>query len=165
MFNGRWFLIIWFAIVPAVLDLHAADTSKTHPPGNASGQPITVEAMQAALQRDGKVTLYGIDFLDNNVVFEMSSLDILKDLVILLQKNPDYKVDIRVHMAKEGSPKIMTLLSDQRAKRIQSFLMLFGINKSRLTTKGEGRELPIASNETEEGRALNRRVELVLIKE
>jgi outer membrane protein OmpA-like peptidoglycan-associated protein len=55
------------------------------------------------------------------------------------------------------------LLSENRAKSVVNYLILKGINKSRLSYKGKGDQEPLGSNNTEEGKALNRRTELKIV--
>jgi len=79
-----------------------------------------------------------------------------------LNNNPDLKIFIVGHSDNKGSLDYNTDLSQRRANAVVNELVnSHGINSSRVTAKGLGFLAPVASNKTEEGRAKNRRVELV----
>lgn len=79
----------------------------------------------------------------------------------LLKNNPGLKVSIEGHTDNTGTPAGNKTLSESRAKAVAEAITLRGIDKSRLTSKGWGQEKPVADNRTEEGKAKNRRVEIV----
>jgi outer membrane protein OmpA-like peptidoglycan-associated protein len=87
----------------------------------------------------------------------------LDKLVAFLTKNPNLKIELGGHTDNVGDKKMNQVLSDNRAKAVYSYLVQKGISKERLTTKGYGDTLPIATNDTEEGRAENRRTEFKVI--
>lgn len=82
----------------------------------------------------------------------------LDDIVELLNNMPKMQMDIGGHTDNVGSKETNDNLSEARAKSVYDYLVSKGIDKSRLTHKGYGYSVPIASNNTEEGRAKNRRV-------
>jgi len=71
------------------------------------------------------------------------------------------KVEIDGHTDNEGSADYNRVLSEERAKTVMKYLINRGISPDRLTAKGYGKERPVGSNNTAEGRAKNRRVELI----
>jgi OOP family OmpA-OmpF porin len=80
----------------------------------------------------------------------------------MLQQHADLKLEIDGHTDNVGSASANQTLSDQRAASVKQYLVSnFQIDRSRLTSKGFGATTPIASNTTADGRAENRRVELV----
>jgi len=85
----------------------------------------------------------------------------LQHIVTLLLQNPELKVEIQGHTDNEGEEAYNLTLSDKRANTVLQYLQLFGISSERLLSKGYGESQPVSSNDTEEGRAKNRRVELV----
>jgi OOP family OmpA-OmpF porin len=89
-----------------------------------------------------------------------ASLKHVDDVVNVMRKNPDLKLEIQGYTDNKGSAKSNMALSDKRAKAVMAYIVSKGIAKDRLSAKGYGIENPAASNDTEEGRALNRRVEL-----
>ena len=88
----------------------------------------------------------------------------LDEVVTVLKKNPNLKIEIQGHTDNIGSAKYNQILSAKRAKAVMEYLVKKGVDPSRLTYAGYGFSMPIASNKTAEGRAQNRRVELHIIK-
>jgi outer membrane protein OmpA-like peptidoglycan-associated protein len=80
-------------------------------------------------------------------------------LVALLNKNPKLTIEISGHTDNQGSKTYNQNLSQNRSKSVYDYLVNKGISASRLTYKGYGDTMPISENNTEEGRALNRRTE------
>jgi len=102
----------------------------------------------------------------NNIFFETGKAELLPTsqteldaLVTVLSQNPTMKIEIRGHTDNVGSDEINTSLSDNRAKSVVAYLVGKGITADRLVAKGYGESIPVSSNETPEGRQLNRRVE------
>ena len=99
-----------------------------------------------------------------NIYFETDSFRILPvsepeldKLILLLKNNPNIEVEIQGHTDNTGRPERNLVLSEKRAKSVVDFLISNGIQANRLQFKGFGESRPVASNETEEGRNLNRR--------
>ena len=84
----------------------------------------------------------------------------LDEAILVLNNNPDVKVRLDGHTDNQGKPQANMVLSENRAKAARDYMVAKGIAADRLTTKGFGLTKPIATNNTEAGRALNRRVEL-----
>lgn len=102
-----------------------------------------------------------------DVFFDFDKSDIkprfypeLDAVVKVLDKNPSVKVRIEGNTDNIGTEKYNMGLSERRANAVMEYLMKAGIDKNRLSTIGYGFSKPIATNATDEGRALNRRVEL-----
>jgi len=87
----------------------------------------------------------------------------LDRLVVLLNENPGIRIEISGHTDNIGKDADNKTLSESRAKSVVTYLRMKGIQESRLTYKGYGATRPVASNETEDGRALNRRTEMLVI--
>jgi OOP family OmpA-OmpF porin len=85
---------------------------------------------------------------------------LLEEVVSILKQNSEIKVEIQGHTCNIGSAAYNQKLSENRAQAVMDYLVRHGIPSYRLTAKGYGLTEPVASNETEEGRAKNRRVEL-----
>lgn len=99
-----------------------------------------------------------------NVFFETAKFDLkekskieLNKLVLFLTKNPSVKIEIGGHTDNVGEKKMNMTLSVNRANAVFNYILQKGIAKERLTSKGFGDTQPISTNETEEGRAENRR--------
>lgn len=105
-----------------------------------------------------------------NVFFETAKFDLkdksrveLDKLTTFLEKNPNMKIELSGHTDNVGDKKMNQVLSENRAKAVLDYLVKKGIKVERLTIKGYGDTLPIATNETEEGRAENRRTEFKVV--
>ena len=106
-----------------------------------------------------------------NIFFETGSAELLSKsegeitkLVNLLNDNPSLKIKILGHTDNVGSESANLKLSAERAKAVYDKLLARSIDRNRLQYEGKGESLPIAENETEEGRSINRRTEFFIIK-
>jgi OmpA-OmpF porin, OOP family len=106
-----------------------------------------------------------------NIVFSSGSSDLLPasypeldKLTAYLKKNPDVKIGISGHTDNTGKEENNRTLSQKRAEAVVKYLVGNGVEEKRLSAKGYGEEKPISSNETEEGKSKNRRVEVKIIK-
>jgi outer membrane protein OmpA-like peptidoglycan-associated protein len=86
----------------------------------------------------------------------------LDKLINVLNKYPDTDIEILGHTDNKGTDEYNQGLSERRATSVSGYLKNHGISSSRVSTKGMGENDPIASNDTEEGRSQNRRVEFVI---
>lgn len=85
------------------------------------------------------------------------------DLVVkVLQENPEIKILVKGHTDNQGDPSRNLKLSQQRAKKVRDYILRQGFTSKRVQAKGYGGNVPIASNESEETRRLNRRVEFTI---
>jgi outer membrane protein OmpA-like peptidoglycan-associated protein len=122
------------------------------------------EELKKALDVDGRIAVYGINFAVNSDRLELGAEKIISEVVKLLTLYPDLKIEIQGHTDNTGSAAHNLALSNRRANTVKDFILLFGVNSSQMTSKGFGMTEPVESNDTEEGKAKNRRVELVKIK-
>ncbi|MGD2151187.1 MAG: OmpA family protein [Desulfobacterales bacterium] len=106
------------------------------------------------------VVMYDFDSAE----IKSEAYPMLDEAVLILKKNPEIKVEIDGHTDNRGSAAYNMNLSERRAKAVMKYFVDHGIETQRLTTKGFGFTQPAASNETEQGRAKNRRVELTPVK-
>ena len=98
---------------------------------------------------------------DTNSSYVMrSAFTLLDEVVTILQENPEIKLEIQGHADNTGTPEYNLWLSERRANRVMDYLVGKGIDAGRLTARGYGSTQPVVSNDTAEGRARNRRVEL-----
>ena len=105
-----------------------------------------------------------------NVYFETDSFRILPEsetelqkLVGFLKTNPDLKVEVQGHTDNTGNTAKNQKLSEQRAKSVSDYLVENEISRQRLTSAGYGETKPVASNETDEGKRLNRRTTIKIV--
>lgn len=110
------------------------------------------------------VTLSGVHFQTGSDQLSQSARRILNKLAGTLKKHPRMRVEIAGHTDNVGSSTINEQLSRQRAQSARTFLINVGINADVLTTKGYSFTQPIASNNTQEGRQQNRRVEMRIVE-
>jgi outer membrane protein OmpA-like peptidoglycan-associated protein len=129
------------------------------PPTNAPAP--TGSPMEAALAQKKPVEVYGIYFDFNKDVIKPQSAVVLKQIAGILQRNPDWKLSVSGHTDNIGDDKFNQDLSVRRANAVKNALVTqYKIDPTRLSTAGYGASRPIADNNTVEGRARNRRVEL-----
>lgn len=117
--------------------------------------------MMAALDAEGKVALYGILFDIDKATLQQSSNRQLQEVLTLLLDNPELSLEIQGHTDSDGSEAYNLELSQRRSESVLAYLLLFGIDPSRLQARGYGESMPVAPNDTAENKAKNRRVELV----
>lgn len=151
------------ALAPYTLDLgnNTAGTgrmSRTSPsPGPAIEYPY-----EAELKNCGQLATYELAFDTNSDQLRGTDWPILQVLSDLLKKDKALKIEIAGHTDNTGNAAANQTLSERRANTVKQKLSeLYGVDGSRLTAKGYGAEQPLAENGTEQGRAINRRVELV----
>lgn len=126
----------------------------------AMEQEITANEMWQTLQKDGFMALY-INFDTNKATIKPESIGIIDQIVELMKSQSNLKISIEGHTDSKGSPAANKTLSLNRAKVVIKAVSAGGINPSRMSAVGWGQEKPVADNRTEEGRAKNRRVEIV----
>lgn len=111
-----------------------------------------------------KLILRGVNFKTASAELLEESYYVLENVYNSLEAYPNVKVEISGHTDDQGGAQYNLVLSYQRAKTVMDYLIMRGISPDRLVAKGFGKDKPMASNGTAEGRALNRRVEIVPIK-
>jgi outer membrane protein OmpA-like peptidoglycan-associated protein len=123
-------------------------------------QDVTASDMFNTLNTDGRIALY-INFDTGKSIIKPESKAIIEQIVQMLKANPALSISVEGHTDNAGSQESNKKLSDDRAKSVMTAIAAQGIDAKRLTSAGYGQDKPIADNNTEEGRAKNRRVELV----
>lgn len=118
----------------------------------------------AGLQKDGEVKIYGILFNHDSDVPRSISLPALTQLQEALEAEPGMVVLIEGHTDADGSDSYNQDLSSRRAASVVAWLTERGIAAERLGSEGRGEKEPVASNKTADGKALNRRVEVSVVK-
>ena len=115
--------------------------------------------------------IVGNSIVLKNVFFETDSYALkresaveLNKVVGLLQANPDIKIEIGGHTDNTGTLEYNQKLSENRARTVADYLISASVNTNRIVSKGYGMNIPVATNNTEEGRAQNRRTELKIIE-
>lgn len=117
-------------------------------------------SLKQQLAKEGHIALYGIYFDTDKSVPKPESEATLENVLQLLKDDPTLKLEVQGHTDNVGSAEHNAALSDARAASVKTWLTGHGIAADRLTSKGYGATKPVADNNTPEGRAKNRRVEL-----
>lgn len=129
----------------------------------AMRQDVVADAasLRASLASTGKVVVEGIYFEADKAVVKPESTPAIEEIVKLLKQDPKLALYVVGHTANVGTLESGLKLSNDRADAIVKILIGKGIAATRLKAVGVGPYCPAASNRTEEGKAKNRRVELV----
>jgi outer membrane protein OmpA-like peptidoglycan-associated protein len=123
-------------------------------------QDITANDMLDALNKNGSIALQ-INFDTGKSTIKPESQKIVDEIATMLKADASLKVSIEGHTDNAGNAASNKTLSENRAKAVVDAVVAKGIDRSRLSSKGFGQEKPVADNSTEEGKAQNRRVEIV----
>jgi OmpA-OmpF porin, OOP family len=126
-------------------------------------QEVTADAssLNDEINKSGHVAVYGIHFDTGKSAILPESEDSLKQILALLNQNATLKLRVEGHTDNQGAAAPNQALSEKRAQSVVTWLTSNGIDATRLTAKGLGQTKPLADNSTDDGRAKNRRVELV----
>jgi len=127
-------------------------------------QDVVADAnsLMNSIKESGKVAVYGIYFDTGKSTLKPESDPTLQEVAKLLKSNPNLKLYVVGHTDNVGVYESNMMLSVERALAVVNTLVSkYTINAARLTACGDGPTSPVATNDTEEGKALNRRVELV----
>ncbi|MBK8943813.1 MAG: OmpA family protein [Ignavibacteriae bacterium] len=121
------------------------------------------EIIKTEIQQIEKINLFGVNFEFDKATFLPESYPILKHLLTVLQNHPTMEIEIHGHTDNIGTDLYNIGLSQRRANAVKNYLVANNINPNRLKTIGFGERIPIAENDTPEGRAFNRRIEVKII--
>lgn len=135
-------------------------TAVEEKPFQVSIQPPTADVMRETLDKQGHIALY-VNFDFAKATLKPDAVPVIAQIVDLMKRNPDLKVSIEGHTDAIGGHDYNMKLSADRAASVVAAVVASGIDGARLTSAGYGPDKPIATNDTDEGRAKNRRVELV----
>lgn len=130
-------------------------------PNTASGARVDSRGC-AIVFEEGKTTLVldGVTFLTGRAELSPNAMTILDRVAASLVNAKDVRVEVQGHTDNTGSNATNMRLSSRRAEAVRDYLVMKGVDASRLSARGYGPSAPVASNATAEGRTQNRRVEL-----
>jgi outer membrane protein OmpA-like peptidoglycan-associated protein len=111
--------------------------------------------------KTGRASVYGIQFDTGKATLRPDSEGVLAEVAKLFQQNPDWYVAVAGHTDDTGTDAINVPLSRERADAVVAWLAERGVDRLRLTPTGFGARKPLADNASEDGRAKNRRVDIV----
>ena len=149
--------------VEKVVEVAAADSDGDGIPDNRDKCPNTIQGAKVdgdgCLLTNQTITFNNIGFELNSAKLTATSRPLVDRLVKALKSQTNFYVEIAGHTDSTGSAEYNETLSDERAKAVRQYLIDNGVAAERLTARGYGEVVPVASNETSSGRAMNRRVE------
>jgi outer membrane protein OmpA-like peptidoglycan-associated protein len=114
----------------------------------------------ASLEKECRLTLSGVTFDFNQATLRPDSTPTLEKAAAVLVAHPTYTVEVQGHTDDVGGDASNQTLSERRAKTVKDWLVAHKVGAAKLSSKGYGKSQPVTTNETPEGRARNRRVEL-----
>lgn len=126
----------------------------------APGEAITLEGCAAG----DTIVLQGVTFEFNQARLTANAKTILDGVADALTARADIRVEVGGHTDSRGSDSYNQKLSESRAQSVMQYLIGKGIDAGRMSAKGYGEANPVADNETDDGRELNRRVELKIVE-
>ncbi len=133
-------------------------------PKDTSYAEITMDIALEPIEKGTKVVLNNIFFESGRAELKPISYVELNKAVDLLEKNPTMVIEIGGHTDNLGSDELNLKLSQSRADAVRDYMILAGIEETRIQSKGYGESTPIEDNSTEEGRAANRRTEFEIVE-
>ena len=170
---------------PSIAGVENEDRARHGCPGDTDGDGITDDKdacpKDPGIEREDpekngcpKVIVRGtevvimerVEFATGRDTIRWVSQALLKDVAKILKQHPEIlKLEVQGHTDDRGSKRFNRALSRGRAKAVRRALINYGIDKKRLSAKGYGPDQPIDSNDTEEGRQQNRRVQFKILKQ
>lgn len=125
-------------------------------------EPIEDNHLEKEIEKTGRAVVYGINFAFDSANILPSSSPVLQKVSSILIEHPDWRFRVTGHTDSEGSDSYNMKLSERRASAVVAWLSSRqGIASGRLAAEGLGESQPVATNDSELGRAANRRVELI----
>jgi len=166
---GLGFALMMLSVAACSGTMAFSDTSSivvaaTPPdPPPAPPEPEPPKAKRVEVTQDKIVITEKIQFDFNKATIKPESHGLLDELVGVIKENPHIKkLSIEGHTDSDGSDKYNLKLSDDRAKSVQQYFTEHGVEAGRLTAKCLGETKPMASNDNDEGKEKNRRVEFLI---
>ena len=140
--------------------------------GDESSEPVELRLRRSAaveftgkqVREGDKITLNKIQFDVNSTQLRAEGMAELDRVAAFLKDNPGAEIELSGHTSSEGGAALNRDLSFRRVFSCKGYLTQAGIGESRITTIGHGPDFPVAPNDTESNRALNRRVEMKITK-
>ena len=148
------------ACVPIVCSFVGERPAPPPPPARVAKAPARAPAPPAAPPIQERLVLRGVNFATNSAAIDPASAVVLDVAADQLRERRGLSVVVEGHTDSAGSDAYNQGLSQRRADSVLKYLVRKGVPAERLTVRGFGESNPVASNDTADGRAMNRRVEL-----
>lgn len=163
--------MLYWAAHELTEDVHPGETAELIARTEAKGKQAEREARESCKPAPKPapkvveiISLEGVNFKHDSAALTPESMTKLDEAVATLKRRSDINVEVAAHTDSQGTDAYNMGLSERRAASVMEYLTSHGIDAGRLTSKGYGETEPIAANDTPEGRAANRRVELRVMK-
>lgn len=153
---------IWVQVATGAVPLHGYVLVVERAAMTQSVTMLKADQMKKEIDARGRVAVY-INFDTDKAVIRPESLPVIDEITKLLQSDAALKLSLEGHTDNTGTAARNMTLSGERAQSVMGAITAKGIAGSRLLAKGLGQDKPLDDNATEQGRAKNRRVELVKI--
>jgi OmpA-OmpF porin, OOP family len=141
----------------------AKDYNTMEIPAIGENQSYNKGTLTIMIEQAKSFTLDNVHFDSGKSSIKPSSYDELKELMEFLKLKPEIKIEIGGHTDNVGETIANQTLSQARANSVMKYLVEHGVSSSRLIAKGYGESTPIADNNTEKGKKLNRRTEVRIL--
>jgi outer membrane protein OmpA-like peptidoglycan-associated protein len=141
----------------------AKDYNTMEIPAIGENQSYNKGTLTIMIEQAKSFTLNNVHFDTGKSSVKSSSYDELKELVAVLKLKPEIKIEIGGHTDNVGDELANQTLSQERASSVIKYLVEHGVSSSRLIAKGYGESTPVADNNTEKGKKLNRRTEVRIL--
>ena len=132
-------------------------------PTLAENQNFVEATLTVMIEEPKSFTLNNVHFETGSAELKSSSTKELNELVKYMKYKPKMKIEIGGHTDNVGADDSNLSLSRKRAESVKKYLIKKGIGVDRLTAKGYGETKPVASNDTDKGKAMNRRTEVIIL--
>lgn len=154
-----------FVITASGDDMAFTTKSLEVDPAEVDGvKKVTSQSVKVQESKKGEVIrLNDVNFTTNSSLLNSKSMLVLDELVSFLKTKPSMKIEIHGHTDNVGAENKNQTLSEERAKEVMQFLLDYGISPKRVKSKGFGSSRPKVKNSTEINKAINRRVEFVIV--
>lgn len=129
-----------------------------------SDKPYLKDILLQPIQIGKSIVLKNVFYETDSYALKKESEIELNKVVLFLRSNPNIRIEISGHTDNTGNEEYNQKLSENRAKTVAGFLIAASVRADRIVYRGYGMKLPVASNDSEEGKAQNRRTELKIIK-
>jgi OmpA-OmpF porin, OOP family len=151
---------VWVKVIPEIFSAPTQSYQLVITEVAAMAQVVSANELLNELNKNGFVALY-INFDTGKADLKQDGIATVKEIAAMMKANPGLKLSVEGHTDNAGDAASNKKLSEARAKSVTSAIVAGGVDASRLGAVGFGQERPVADNRSEEGRAKNRRVELV----